>query len=96
MPKWQKKEVIYMKTVWVIYIVVDDPISDGLYDKNLDFESGAFASAEEAKRRALDVVCGMTENDIEIEEWTDEETGEKGYDVNCGVVTVQVLPLALH
>lgn len=87
-----------MKVVWVIHVIVDDPVSDGFYDKNLDFESGAFSSAEEAKGRALEVVCGMTENDvkIEIEEWTDEETGEKGYDVNCGVVTVQALPLKMH
>ena len=86
-----------MKTVWVIYIIVDDPKEDGFYDKNLDIESGALASAEEAKKRALEVACGHSQaGDIEVEEWTDEETGEKGYDVNCGVVTVQALPLKMH
>lgn len=85
-----------MKTVWVIYIVVDDPVDENGYRNDLDFESGAFTSAEEAKKRALEVISGRSYGDIEVEEWTDSETGEKGYDVTCGAVTVQALPLKTH
>lgn len=35
-----------METVWVIYIVVDDPVDEIGYRNDLDFESGAFTSAE--------------------------------------------------
>lgn len=84
-----------METVWVIHGIVDDPKYG--YNSDLDMEYGAFKSAEEAKKTALEELqrrCpfGL----IEVEVWTDKETGAEGYDCTCGIVTIQALPLALH
>ena len=85
-----------MEVVWVIHGIVDNP-ENKCYNAALDMEYGAFKSAEEAKKKALEELkrrCPY--GSIEVEAWTDEETGEVGYDCTCGVVTVQALPLALH
>lgn len=91
-----ERKVKRMETVWVIYGIVDDPEREDYYF-DFDMEYGAFKSAEEAKEKALEELQRRCpDGDIEIEEWTDKETGAKGYDCTCGVVTIQTLPLALH
>ena len=91
-----ERKVERMETVWVIYGIVDDPEREDYYS-DLDMEYGAFKSAEEAKEKALEELQRRCpDGDIEVEVWTDKETGEVGYECTCGVVTVQALPLALH